>query len=49
MRPRPELARYKTPVDGLWLCGPATHPGGGVPGASGFNCARAILDEKGER
>ena len=46
MRPHPELARYKTPVDGLWLCGPGTHPGGGVPGASGYNCARAILEEK---
>ncbi len=46
MRPLPELARYRTPIDGLWLCGPGTHPGGGVAGASGYNCARAILDEK---
>jgi phytoene dehydrogenase-like protein len=46
MRPHPELSGYKTPVDGLWLCGPGTHPGGGVPGASGHNCARAILDQK---
>lgn len=42
LRPRPELARYRTPVDGLWLCGPGTHPGAGVVGASGYNCAREI-------
>lgn len=42
MRPLPELARYRTPIEGLWLCGPATHPGGGVAGASGYNCAREI-------
>jgi len=46
MRPLPELAQYKTPIEGLWLCGPATHPGGGIAGASGYNCARAILKEK---
>ena len=49
MRPLPELAGYKTPIHGLWLCGPGTHPGAAVPGASGYNCARAILNEKGER
>lgn len=43
MRPLPELARYRTPIEGLWLCGPGTHPGGGIPGASGANCAREIL------
>jgi len=43
MRPLPELARYRTPINGLWLCGPGTHPGGGVAGASGFNCAKAVL------
>jgi phytoene dehydrogenase-like protein len=42
MRPLPELSGYKTPIDGLWLCGPAMHPGAGVIGASGYNCARAI-------
>ena len=46
MRPLPELARYRTPIEGLWLCGPGTHPGGGVAGASGYNCAREILNEK---
>jgi phytoene dehydrogenase-like protein len=46
MRPLPQLARYDTPIEGLWLCGPGTHPGGGVAGASGYNCARAILNQK---
>jgi phytoene dehydrogenase-like protein len=42
MRPVPELCGYRTPVAGLWLCGPAMHPGAGVVGASGYNCARTI-------
>jgi phytoene dehydrogenase-like protein len=41
MRPLPELSGYRTPVDGLWLCGQAMHPA--VPGVVGYNCARAIL------
>jgi phytoene dehydrogenase-like protein len=43
MRPLPQLAHYRTPVAGLWLCGPGMHPGGGIPGAAGYNCARAVL------
>jgi len=43
MRPLPELSAYKTPVSVLWLCGSSMHPGAGVIGASGYNCARAIL------
>jgi phytoene dehydrogenase-like protein len=43
MRPLPELAHYRTPIEGLWLCGPAMHPGAGVIGAAGLNCAHAIL------
>lgn len=46
VRPLPELAQYRTPIEGLWLCGPGTHPGGGIAGAAGYNCARAILNEK---
>jgi phytoene dehydrogenase-like protein len=45
MRPVPELSQYRTPIQGLWLCGPATHPGGGIAGAAGYNCAQAILRE----
>jgi len=34
---------YATPIPGLYLCGAATHPGGGVIGACGRNAARVIL------
>jgi phytoene dehydrogenase-like protein len=34
-RPVPGWAQYRTPVHGLWLCGSATHPGGGLMGAPG--------------
>jgi phytoene dehydrogenase-like protein len=43
MRPFPGSAGYRTPVDALYLCGAATHPGGGVMGACGYNAAREIL------
>lgn len=43
MRPVPGWARYRTPIDGLYLCGAATHPGGGIMGAPGRNAAREIL------
>ncbi len=43
MRPVAGWARYKTPVDGLYLCGAGTHPGGGVTGAPGYNAAHVIL------
>jgi phytoene dehydrogenase-like protein len=42
-RPVPGWASYATPVRGLYLCGAAAHPGGGVMGASGRNAAREIL------
>jgi phytoene dehydrogenase-like protein len=43
MRPLPGYANYHTPIRGLYMCGAATHPGGGVMGASGYNAAREIL------
>jgi phytoene dehydrogenase-like protein len=43
MRPVPGWSRYRTPIDGLYLCGSGTHPGGGIPGAAGRNAAREIL------
>lgn len=49
MRPLPELARYRTPIEGLWLCGPGMHPGGGIAGAAGYNCARALLAQPSKR
>jgi phytoene dehydrogenase-like protein len=45
MRPTPALARYRTPIDGLYLCGPGMHPGAGVAGAAGANAARVIQRE----
>jgi phytoene dehydrogenase-like protein len=42
-RPVPGFADYHTPIRGLYLCGAATHPGGGVMGAAGANAAREIL------
>jgi phytoene dehydrogenase-like protein len=46
MRPVPGWSRYRTPIEGLYLCGPGTHPGGGIAGAAGRNAARVILKEK---
>ena len=43
MRPIPGYARYRTPVEGLYLCGAGSHPGGGVTGLPGSNSAREIL------
>lgn len=43
MRPVAGWARYRTPVNGLYLCGSGAHPGGGVMGAPGYNAAREIL------
>jgi phytoene dehydrogenase-like protein len=42
---RPVLGHgdYRTPVRGLYLCGSGAHPGGGVTGAPGHNCAREVL------
>ncbi len=43
MRPVPGYADYRTPIKGLYLCGAATQPGGGVMGACGYNAAREIV------
>jgi phytoene dehydrogenase-like protein len=42
---RPVLGNgaYAGPIKGLWMCGAGTHPGGGVTGAPGHNCAREML------
>ena len=46
MRPSPLLAQYATPVEGLYLCGAGTHPGGGVTGACGHNAAQRVLRDR---
>jgi len=45
-RPVPGFASYTTPIRGLYLCGAAAHPGGGVMGAAGWNAARVMLRGK---
>ena len=49
LRPAPGWAQYRTPVRNLYMCGSATHPGGGIMGAPGRNAARRILKELGGR
>jgi phytoene dehydrogenase-like protein len=43
MRPVSGWSQYRTPVDGLYLCGAGAHPGGGVTGAPGHNAAHQVL------
>lgn len=45
-RPVPGFAGYRTPIRGLYLCGSAAHPGGGVMGAAGWNAARVIISHR---
>jgi phytoene dehydrogenase-like protein len=45
MRPQLGWARYRTPVQGLYLCSNGTHPGNGLTGVSGANAAREILKD----
>jgi phytoene dehydrogenase-like protein len=45
LRPAPGWAQYKTPIDSLYMCGSATHPGGGIMGAPGRNAAMKILGD----
>ena len=45
MRPLAGWAKYRTPIEGLYLCGSGTHPGGGVMGAPSHNAAREILSD----
>jgi phytoene dehydrogenase-like protein len=47
LRPVPKSAQYKTPVDGLYLCGAGCHPGGGVMGSAGKNAAAVVLVNQG--
>jgi phytoene dehydrogenase-like protein len=45
MRPMLDWARYRTPIQNLYLCGSGTHPGTGLTGGSGANAAREILKD----
>jgi phytoene dehydrogenase-like protein len=46
MRPVPQFSQYRTPVDGLYLCGAGAHPGGGVTGPPGHNAAHQVLRDR---
>jgi len=43
LRPVAGWADHRSPIQGLYLCGAASHPGGGVMGACGMNAATEIL------
>ncbi len=43
LRPVAGWARYRTPIDGLWVCGSGTHPGGGIMGSPGELAAKTML------
>ncbi len=46
-RPHPELSGYRTPIEGLYLCGSSQHPGGSFTGQPGYNAAGVIADDHG--
>jgi len=45
LRPVPGWAQYRTPIRNLYMCGSATHPGGGIMGAPGRLAAMEILKD----
>jgi phytoene dehydrogenase-like protein len=45
-RPIPGYGDYRTPIAGLYLCGAGTHPGGGVTGVPGRNCAEVVRRDR---
>jgi len=46
-RPVPEWSSHRTPWKNLYVCGAGAHPGGGVMGAPGRNCAKIVLSDSG--
>lgn len=46
-RPLPELSGYRTPVEGLYLCGGCCHPSGNITGGPGYNAAKVIAEDLG--
>jgi phytoene dehydrogenase-like protein len=43
LRPLPGFAQYRTPIERLYLCGAAAHPGGGISGLAGRNAAQQVM------
>jgi phytoene dehydrogenase-like protein len=46
LRPAAGWARYRTPIDGLWICGSGAHPGGGIMAAPGELAAKTMLQSR---
>ncbi len=46
-RPTDELADYRTPIKGLYMCGASQHPHGYITFAPGYNCAGVVADDFG--
>lgn len=46
-RPFPEASQYRTEIEGLYLCGPYMHPGGGVSSGAGYNCFKVVAHDFG--
>lgn len=46
-RPFQEASLYRTEIEGLYLCGPYMHPGGGVSGAPAYNAFKIIAEDIG--
>ena len=46
-RPFPEANQYRTEIEGLYLCGPYMHPGGGASAATGYNCFKIVAEDFG--
>ena len=46
-RPFPGAGGYRTPIEGLYLCGSSSHPGGNITGLPGYNAAQVLLADCG--
>lgn len=46
-RPFPEVSNYRTYIEGLYVSGASTHPGGNVTGAPGYNAAKVLAEDLG--
>ena len=46
-RPFPGAGHYRGYLQGLYLCGASSHPGGNVTGLPGYNCAQVLLEDFG--
>jgi phytoene dehydrogenase-like protein len=44
-RPFRGAGQYRTPIEGLYLCGSSCHPGGNITGLPGYNAAQVLLSD----